>query len=130
MGKKLSRPRDDRLTIRRSHSRVRLSFSIVYIRERVCASQCICMCGCTCTYMNTYTRTHKRRDRSLANEPGRFLNSKQPGHLRPRTRSSTFLLIFASESCLRFLRDPISTRKKRISFTGHVGTNNAAGRYC
>jgi len=101
-------------------------FTSVYARHSVYAY------GYTCTYIHehTYTRTHKREDRSLANEPRRFLNSKEPGHLRPRTRFSTFLLIFASESCLRFLRDPISTRKKRISFTGHVGTNNAAGRYC
>jgi len=83
------------------------------------------------THTHTHTRARARvRRLSLANELRRFLNSKEFGHLRPRIRSSAFLLIFASESCLRFLRDPISTRKKRISFTGHVGTNDAIGRCC
>lgn len=88
-------------------------------------------CTCLTMYIRVRSQTHTHidmhaivRDLSLANEPRRFLNSKEPGHLRPRisSRSSACLLIFASGSCLRFLRDPISTRKKRISFTGHVGT--------
>jgi len=52
-----------------------------------CTRVCVCMCVqqtrvCTGTRTCTYTAQRETPRRSLANEPRRFLNSKEPGHLR------------------------------------------------